>query len=91
MKGTEKQIKWAEDIISNAEAMCDRIIRDAESYERSGDATINRPVKVEIAKQLKAMVIDGLTRTDNASDIINNRNWFGYSTLLAMAIQYSRQ
>ena len=28
MKGTEKQIKWAKDIIAGAEAACNQIIRD---------------------------------------------------------------
>ena len=42
MKGSEKQIKWAEDIIMSAEAACNQIIRDAEAFECIGDATICR-------------------------------------------------
>lgn len=90
MKGSEKQIKWATDIIASAKAACDQIIRDAEAYERTGDASICRPVKVAVAEQLKAMVVDGLSKMDNASDIINNRSRFSYNTLLGMAIQFSR-
>lgn len=90
MKGSEKQIKWAEDIIVSAEQACNQIIRDAEAYERTGDAGINRPVNLAVAEQLKAMVMDGLSKMGNASDIINNRSRFSYNTLLGMAIQYSK-
>ena len=90
MTGTEKQIKWAEDIIRSAEAACDQIIRDAEEFERTGDASICRPVNVSVAEQLKAMVADGLAKMDRASEIIDNRGRFGYRQLLEMAIQYSK-
>ena len=91
MIGTEKQIKWAQDIIAGAEAACDRIIRDAEAYERTGDASINRPVKVEVAQQIKAMVLDGLAKTETASEIINMRGRLSYNTMLGMALQFSAQ
>lgn len=90
MKGTEKQIKWATDIIASAEAACNQVIRDAEAFERTGDASINRPVKVAVAEQLKAMVMDGLRGMENAADVINNRGSFSYNALLGMAIQYSK-
>lgn len=91
MKGTEKQIKWAEDIIKSAEAACNQIIRDAEAFERTGDATINRPVKTSVAQQLKAMVMDGLSKIENASEIIDKRGQLSYNTMLGMAIQMSKQ
>ena len=90
MKGSEKQIKWAENIIRNAEAACNQIIRDAEAFECTGDATINRPVKVAVAQRLKAMVMDGLAGIENASEIIDKRGQLSYNTMLEMALQFSK-
>lgn len=90
MKGTEKQIRWAKDIISDIEGYCNQVIQDAEAYERTGDATICRPIKVEVAQQLKAMVLDGLAQIDSAAEIIDNRGRFSYDSLVSMAIQFSK-
>lgn len=90
MKGSEKQIRWAEDIIRQVEADCNQVIRDAEAYERVGDATICRPIKLAVAQQLKAMVMDGLSKTENAAEIIDNRGRFSYNSLVSMAIQFSK-
>lgn len=37
MKGSEKQIKWAEDIINNAKETCESIKRMAAKYEANKD------------------------------------------------------
>lgn len=88
MKGTEKQVKWAQDIINNVEGYCNQIILDAEMYESTKDATICRPIKVAVAQQLKGMVMDGLSKMD-AAEIIDNRGRFSYQSLTRMAIQFS--
>ena len=79
MKGTEKQIKWAEDIKLNALNACDRNIEVAMSrYEETGlDMYKTQATLYKIAKAAFEKAFSGI---DDASTIIDKQYKFNGKT-----------
>ena len=53
MKGTEKQVKWAEDIIANVEMILSNMIKDCENLEKSREGlslTVNKYTANDVEK-----------------------------------------
>ena len=85
MKGSEKQIKWAEDIIEKAMTSFDDMIKNYDKFQANGVADVLGYSKkaVEAAKaDMKAV----FAQVDKASDIIDIRNKLTYDVLKATVI-----
>ena len=83
MKGTEKQIKWAEDIKERAILAAGCIVRNAKRESEAGLRFYC--ISVEAAKHIEQIVIDGFASMDSAADIINIRDRFTQSNLEKIA------
>lgn len=81
MKGSVKQISWAEDIKASAILAVSCIVRNAENDCYHG---INF-ISVEVAKELEQMVVSGFDTMDDASQIISIRDRFTQPALENMA------
>lgn len=81
MKGSVKQIAWAEDIKDSAICAVGCIVRNAENGRYYGTNFIS----VEVAKELEQMVVSGFDTMDDASQIIAIRDRFTQSILEKMA------
>ena len=85
MRGSEKQIKWAEDIKARAIEAAGMIVRNAERAEARNDPKDRYYISSEVARELEQMVIAGFEQMDSAADIINIRDRFTFSALEKMA------
>ena len=88
MKGTEKQIAWAEDIKAEVIANCDCIIRN--SMADGAEFSINY-VDTITAGELKAFVEDAFSKVDSAKTIIDNRSNYTYGALVRLARNVAKQ
>lgn len=70
MKGTEKQIKWAEDIIEEARATIKNNIANIDKVDTIGIRAIERQCYVECGESLERM----LSKIDDAATIIDMRD-----------------
>lgn len=91
MKGTEKQIKWAEDIKAQAIAAAGCIVRNAEKAEANNIPRDAYYISVEVAKDIEQMVIAGFDQMDSAAAIIDIRDRFTQSALENMARAETRR
>ena len=78
MKGTEKQIKWAEDIKANAINTC------TANIERLSVQPLDA-MRVEVFKVIRKTLIDGFEQIDDAAVIINKRAHFDPMAIIRMA------
>jgi len=78
MKGTEKQIKWAEDIKANAINTC------TANIERLSGQPLDA-MRVEVFKVIRKTLIDGFEQIDDAAVIINKRAHFDPMAIIRMA------
>lgn len=80
MYGTEKQINWANEIISDERWSLEKSLSDVQRYHddmiADGADTQAQDVILEARKAVAQVVSDFLDKADNASEIINNRNRF---------------
>lgn len=91
MKGTEKQIKWAEDIKAQAIAAAGCIVRNAEKAEAENHPKDIYFISAEVAKEIEQMVIAGFEQMDSAATIIDIRDRFTQSALEKMARAETRR
>lgn len=92
MKGTAKQIAWAEDIKANALRAADNIVRNAERLAELGFTGAHDLgfISVEAAKEAEKMVIKACETLDDAAYIIDHRNMMTQQWLERMAAQMTR-
>lgn len=80
MKGTEKQIKWAEDIIAKARETLDRNIALIDRVDTIGARKDERQCYVDCRESLEKM----LEGVDDAAKIIDMRERLSSSSILQM-------
>lgn len=81
MKGSEKQIKWAEDIIAGAR----KIIADNIQINQNREAEYGVGIYSRRAEQwekLSTQIEEAVAKCDDAAIIINKRNMFSYDGLI---------
>ena len=88
MKGTEKQIKWAQDIIEAAYESVNCMARNIERNDKYGLPEL--PYNTESLTVLKAWLDREIGAIDNAAVIINVRGKLTYDALNTMAINYTK-
>lgn len=71
MKGTEKQIKWAEDIISNPVEVMEKHIEWANTFAQAEVAPVTKAIEA-----YRAMIAKGGSNADDAAFIIDHRSRF---------------
>lgn len=76
MKGTEKQVKWAEDIIEGARRTIAANIKLNREREAQFGAVIYT-ARAEQWEKLSAQVEAAVAKCDDAAIIINKRSMFG--------------
>ena len=82
MKGTEKQIKWAEDIIAGARRNIENNIKLQEEYAQQFPTAAK--MYMDMADQwrrLSAQVEAAIAKCDDAAIIINKRSLFSFDSL----------
>lgn len=84
MKGTEKQIKWATEILEEAEASLNCMLKNYENYVALGDATEYIPEDVEAVREVLRKA------PDDASAIIDNRKRLTYDGLKKRVLAHAR-
>ena len=93
MKGTEKQVKWAEDIIANVEMILSNMIKECENLEKSREGlslTVNKYTANDVEK-VKEDLMAKVNEMD-AGQIIDKRNVLTNKNLLkATAVKYHNQ
>jgi len=92
MKGTAKQIAWAEDIKASALRAAANIVRNAERNAELGFTGAYDPgfISVEAAKEAEQMVIKACETLNDAAYIIEHRNMMTQQWLETMARQMTR-
>lgn len=92
MKGTAKQIAWAEDIKAGALRAAANIVRNAERSAELGFTGAGDPghISVEAAKEAEQMVIKACETLNDAAYIIEHRNIMTQQWLETMAQQMTR-
>lgn len=92
MKGTAKQIAWAEDIKAGALRAAANIVRNAERNAEPGFTGAYDPgfSSVEAAKEAEQMVIKACETLNDAAYIIEHRNMMTQQWLETMARQMTR-
>ena len=91
MKGSDKQIKWAEDIKAQAISAAGCIVRNAERSDELGIPKDTFYISVEVAKEIEQMVIAGFEQMDSAAAIIDIRDRFTQTALENMARAETRR
>lgn len=71
MKGTEKQIKWAEDIINNPVEAMEKHIEWAREFAPAEIAPVTKAIEA-----YRAMIAKGGANADDAAFIIDHRSRF---------------
>ena len=71
MKGTEKQIKWAEDIINNPVEAMEKHIEWAKTFAPAEVAPVTKAIEA-----YRAMIAKGGANADDAAFIIAHRSRF---------------
>lgn len=77
MKGSAKQVAWAEDIKNGALAQCDRTIKQFEENYHPIHQTM-----IDAAKEIKSTLEAGFAQIDDAKWYIDNRANFTSNTVL---------
>lgn len=85
LSGSERQIKWANDIRDEALTSASFIVRDAGSKLGLYAPNSVPAVSVSAAKEMRKQLIEGLSKVTSASKIIDNRNSLSYDSLLRIA------
>ena len=88
LKGSEKQIKWAEEIRESVLKNADLVVKNAEKI--GGYASITTP-STDGAKFARKSVIEQLQKVDSASALINNRSRMTYDYVNKIALEYDRR
>ena len=91
MKGSDKQIKGAEDIKAQAISAAGCIVRNAERSDELGIPKDTFYISVEVAKEIEQMVIAGFEQMDSAAAIIDIRDRFTQTALENMARAETRR
>lgn len=86
MKGSEKQIAWANEIKEEVFGNLDCIIRNAKRNEAlgSGYGGSLRYLDSVTAEELKSFVIAAFEQVDDAAVIIDNRHRYTYDALIKL-------
>lgn len=82
LTGSEKQIKWAEEIINNAIGTIDANIAKWEQQQANGIHVFDK--QIETAKTLRVQVATCIENTKTAKAIIDNRNKLDGSYIMQM-------
>lgn len=94
MKGTEKQIRWATEILNDAEAALDSMLKSYEDLkttgERIGDPNLVNDTSEYIPEDVEAVREVLRKAPDNASAIIDNRKRLGYDGLKKRVLAHAR-
>lgn len=93
MKGTEKQIAWAEEIKASALRAAACIVRNAERSAELGFTGARDPafISVDAAKEAEQLVVKACETLDDAAYIIEHRNMMTQQWLEKMAAQMTRK
>lgn len=76
LKGTEKQIKWADDIRTSAINHCDINIKFAkENLEKNPNVEIYKD-NIEFYTMAKNQLVEMFDKIEDAGEIINRREFF---------------
>ena len=86
MKGSEKQIKWAEDIKSNAFNTIDANLKRMEK-ENPGLFRF----EIQAYKECREMIEKTFTTCEDAKQIIENRDMFDPRRIISIASQRANQ
>ena len=84
MKGTEKQIKWAEDIMNNALNTVNANIE----HSKTSDALLTR---LQVYEEIKKMLEESFSQVTEASQLINARDRFDPRRINNIAQQRENQ
>ena len=88
MKGTDKQIEWAEQIIKGAIEVNNLKMNDAQArYDRIGDQHPGEIKFYEARKAIHTTIDKALQNIDDAKYVIDNRNNIRVATLFANIAQ----
>lgn len=87
LKGSEKQVKWANDIRDTALRSADAVVSNAKKL--SDSPAINTP-SVEGAEFARNVAVKELQSVVSASKIIDKRNKLSYDGLSNIALEYDR-
>ena len=94
MKGSEKQIKWATEILSDAEVALDSMLKSYEDLkatgEKIGDPNLVNDTSEYIPEDVEAVREVLRKAPDNASVIIDNRKRLGYDGLKKRVLAHAR-
>lgn len=92
MKGTEKQIKWAEDIKAEAIANLDNLINYAKRMESFGDMmkSATNYYTSEAAEIVKQYILNAFEKIDDAKYYIDNRAKLTYNAFERVAADETR-
>lgn len=80
MKGTEKQIKWAEDIMRQARETISRNIENIDKVDTVGIRSLERQCFVECGEALEK----AFSQIDSAAKIIEMRDQFSSERIVRM-------
>lgn len=95
LTGSEKQVKWAEDIRETALVAADRLVEDAargesgEWWRMSGSE--DRSVSLQSAQEVRQQVIAAFNGLSSAKQIIDNRTNLSANAVLRIAKALDRQ
>lgn len=87
LKGSEKQIKWANDIRDTALRNADLVVKNAKNL--SASTSFNIP-SVEAAEFARNVSVKELQSVNSASKIIDKRTKLSYDGLNKIALEYDR-
>lgn len=94
MKGSEKQIKWATEILEEAEAALDSMLRSYEDLkatgERIGDPNLVTDTSEYIPEDVEAVREVLRKAPESASTIIDNRKRLTYDGLKKRVLAHAR-
>lgn len=91
LTGSEKQIIWAESIISDLTANADHLVNNAKRHADLGGHPSTCNPSVEAAEAIKAFVLDSITKITSAAVVIDSRNKLSYDSLVKLACNYDVQ
>lgn len=91
LQGSEKQVRWANDIRSVAIKAADANVRNAERSKSLGLETSYNNPSVESTKKVRGMVVSAFKEQTSAKAIIDSRDRFSQSQLVKMAAELDRQ
>lgn len=85
LTGSEKQVKWANDIISSALEMCDANIKLAEErIEKWPNVSVYKQ-NLDVFTEIKATLEDAFSKATTAKEIIDKREYYSGDRILYVA------